>query len=70
MKIKVKVYLEEKDTEELVELKGNKVKDVLDKLNIDSGIVIVANKDNEVVTGDYVLGEDERIKINPVISGG
>ena len=44
--MKIKVYLEEKDKEEFVEIDGFKVKDVLDKLNIDSGIVIIANKDN------------------------
>jgi len=68
--MKIKVYLEEKDKEEFVEIDGFKVKDVLDKLNIDSGIVIIANKDNELVTNDYILEEDEGIKIIPVISGG
>ena len=68
--MKIKVYLEEKDKEEFVEIDGFKVKDVLDKLNIDSGIVIIANKDNELVTNDYILEEDEEIKIIPVISGG
>ena len=68
--MRIKVYLEEKDKEEFVEIDGFKVKDVLDKLNIDSGIVIIANKDNELVTNDYILEEDEGIKIIPVISGG
>ena len=69
--MKIKVYLEEKDKEEFVELEENsKVRDVLDNLNIDSGIVIIANKHNEVVTVDYVLKDNEEIKIIPVISGG
>ena len=68
--MKIKVYLEEKDKEEFVEIDGDKVNDVLEKLNIDPGIVIVANEDNELVTNDYILEEDEGIKIIPVISGG
>jgi len=68
--MKIKVYLEEKDKEDFVEIDGDKVKDVLEKLNIDSGIVIIANEDNELVTNDYILEEDEEIKIIPVISGG
>ena len=68
--MKIKVYLEEKDKEEFVEIDGFKVNDVLEKLNIDPGIVIVANEDNELVTNDYILEEDEEIKIIPVISGG
>jgi len=68
--MKIKVYLEEKDKEEFVEIDGDKVNDVLEKLNIDPGIVIVANEDNELVTNDYILEEDEEIKIIPVISGG
>ena len=68
--MKIKVYLEEKDKVEFVEIDGDKVNDVLEKLNIDPGIVIVANEDNELVTNDYILEEDEEIKIIPVISGG
>ena len=68
--MKIKVYLEEKDKEEFVEIDGFRVNDVLEKLNIDPGIVIVANEDNELVTNDYILEEDEGIKIIPVISGG
>jgi len=68
--MKIKVYLEEKDKEEFVEIDGFKVNDVLEKLNIDPGIVIIANEDNELVTNDYILEEGEGIKIIPVISGG
>lgn len=69
--MKIKVYLEEKDKEEFVELEENsRVRDVLNNLNIDPGIVIIANKHNEVVTVDYVLKDNEEIKIIPVISGG
>ena len=68
--MKIKVYLEEKDKEEFVEIDGFRVNDVLEKLNIDPGIVIIANEDNELVTNDYILEEGEGIKIIPVISGG
>ncbi|MBS3145922.1 MoaD/ThiS family protein [Candidatus Woesearchaeota archaeon] len=69
--MKVKVYLEQKDKEEIVNLDNNSnIKSLLEKLKINSGTVITANSNNELVTDNYVIKNNERIKIIPVISGG
>lgn len=61
------VYLEREN--KTVEVKELNVKEILKKLNINSTTVIVA-KNNELITEDAKLSQDDKIKILPVISGG
>jgi len=48
---------------------GRKVRDVLVDLDIDPDTVLVI-RERELLTGEDVVGADDRIEIRPVISGG
>ncbi|MBI2508067.1 MoaD/ThiS family protein [Candidatus Woesearchaeota archaeon] len=61
------VYLERED--KMIKVNELNVKDILKKLNINPTTVIIA-RNNELITEDAVLSENDKIKILPVISGG
>ena len=61
------VYLEREG--KTVKVKNLQVKKILEELKINPTTVIVA-KNNELITEDAVLSENDKIKILPVISGG
>jgi sulfur carrier protein ThiS len=64
----VKVRLRNPDRE--VEIAGGrKVRDVLGEMDIDPDTVLVI-RDRELLTGEDLLGTDDRIEVRPVISGG
>jgi sulfur carrier protein ThiS len=64
----VKVRLRNPDRE--VETAGDrKVRDVLLEMDIDPDTVLVI-RDRELLTGENLLGGEDRIEIRPVISGG
>jgi sulfur carrier protein len=63
----MKVYIEREDRE--LKIKAKTVKEVLQKLKINPVTVIVA-KNNELVTDDTKLHDNDEIKIISVISGG
>jgi sulfur carrier protein len=48
---------------------GRRVRDVLSDLRIDPDSVLVIRK-RELLTRDERVGEDDRLEIRPVISGG
>lgn len=53
-----------------VEVVGpGRVKDVLKKLGIQPETVLAIRND-ELLTGDALLGEDDTIELRPVMSGG
>jgi sulfur carrier protein len=64
----VKVRLRNPDRE-LQLAGGRKVRDVLQDLGIDPDTVLVI-RDRELLTREDRVGEDDRIEIRPVISGG
>jgi len=63
----MKVYIEREDRE--LKIKAKTVKEVLQKLKINPVTVIVA-KNNELVTDDTTLNDNDEVKIISVISGG
>jgi sulfur carrier protein len=64
----VKVFIRNPDRE--VELRGDrKVRDLLSELSIDPDTVLVI-RDRTLVTREERLGDDDRVEIRPVISGG
>ncbi|QQG38628.1 MAG: MoaD/ThiS family protein [Candidatus Woesearchaeota archaeon] len=67
--MEVIAYLEKDSREEKVSLKGNKVKDLLEKLGLDSEVVLVS-KNGELITEDFLLEDKDEVKILPVVSGG
>jgi sulfur carrier protein ThiS len=48
---------------------GRRVRDVLSDLRIDPDSVLVI-RERELLTRDERVGEDDRLEIRPVISGG
>jgi sulfur carrier protein ThiS len=48
---------------------GRRVRDVLSDLRIDPDTVLVI-RERELLTRDDRVGEDDRVEIRPVISGG
>lgn len=48
---------------------GRRVRDVLSDLGIDPDSVLVI-RERELLTRDERVGEDDRLEIRPVISGG
>jgi sulfur carrier protein ThiS len=64
----VKVVIRNPDRE--VEVAGSrKVRDLLSELNIDPDTVLVI-RDRTLVTREERLGDEDRVEIRPVISGG
>ncbi|MDP8012663.1 MAG: MoaD/ThiS family protein [Nanoarchaeota archaeon] len=51
-------------------LNGNKVKDLLTKLNLTDDAVIIINKKGEILTSDRNLKEGEELTVIEVFSGG
>ncbi len=64
----MKVFIEKEQKELEINFSG-KIKELFEKLNIDSETHL-AVKNNELVTEDEDVSEDEYVKIIPVVSGG
>lgn len=63
----MKIFIEKEDRE--VEVKSKIIRDILKELEINiTTVMVVAN--GELVLEDYVVKEDDEVKIIPVISGG
>ncbi len=68
--MKVTVFFDRENKEKTVELERNMiVKDLLAKMNINPVTVIVSRDDN-IITEDEQLKENDKIKMFSVISGG
>ena len=68
--MQVTVFFDKENKEKKVELDSNAlVKDLLSKMNINSVTVIVSRDDN-IITEDEKLEENDKIKLFSVISGG
>jgi len=63
----MKVYIERED--KTVEVKAKNVKEILNKLKINSNSVLVA-RNKELVTEDCELKDSDKIEILSVVSGG
>ena len=63
----MKVYIER--TNEYKEVEANTIKEVLEKLKINSTTVLIS-KNNELVTEDAKINDKDEIKLLSVISGG
>lgn len=65
--MRIKVYIEAQDKTRTVNAKS--IREILQKLKVNPTTVIVV-KDNEVITEEAKLKENDRIKLLSVISGG
>ncbi len=68
--VRVRVKIIDTDQEWLVEAEnGAKIRDVLEKLDLNPEEYIVS-RNGEVVSEDEEVGEDDLIILYPVVSGG
>lgn len=68
--MKVKLFIQRLDKEAYLEIKDNsKVIDLLKQLKIDHTTVLVS-RNNELITEDVTLKNNDNLKILSVISGG
>lgn len=65
----MKVYLEKEQKELELTFKGKTVKELLKQINVNSETVIIV-RDNEVLTLDNSITNEDDIKLLSVISGG
>ncbi|MFW6024943.1 MAG: MoaD/ThiS family protein [Candidatus Woesearchaeota archaeon] len=64
----VKIYIEREDERKEFEFEG-KVSNLLKKLNIKQEEVIII-KDNEIITSDREIKNEDSLKLLSVLSGG
>ena len=67
--MELEVFIEKEQITKKVSLKDNSVKDLLKELNINQETVLVT-RNNEVLTEDEILNNNDKIEILSVISGG
>lgn len=68
--MKLKLHIQRSNKEMELEIKDNsKVIDVLKQLKIDNTTVLIS-RNNELITEDVILKNDDDLKILSVISGG
>ena len=65
--MKINVFLEREDKEETVNV--NSITEIFEKLNVNKDTVLLV-KNNELITEDEPLNENDEIKLLSVISGG
>ena len=65
--MKIKVFIERQNVNKVIDVKA--ISNIFDKLNIDRNTVLII-RNNELLTGDESLNENDEIKLLSVISGG
>ncbi len=69
-KIKVKIYIDRENRNEVVELDNNiEVDSLLKKLNINP-VTVIVSRNNELILEYEKLNDNDEIRILSVISGG
>ncbi len=69
-KIKVKIYIDRENRNKILELGNNmKVRNLLEKLNINP-VTVIVSRNNELILEDEELKNNDEIRILSVISGG
>ena len=68
--MKINVFIDRENKEKSIELDANSsIKDLLSKLNINPVTVIVSRNDN-IITEDEKVNDNDKINLISVISGG
>ena len=67
--MRIKVFNEKENHHQTVEFLGTDLKELLKQININSETVLIV-KNNEVVTIDEPLQDNDDVKLLSVISGG
>lgn len=68
--MKINVFYDREKKEKTIELTNNSsVKDLLAKMKINP-VVVIASRDNNIITEDEKLEDKDKIRIISVISGG
>jgi len=68
--MQINIFFERENKSKKIELNQNSsVKDLLGKLKINP-VTVIAARDNELITENEKLRDNDNIKIIPVVSGG
>ena len=68
--MKIQVFYDKEKKEKTVEVDKNiTVKDLLKKININP-VTVIVSKDNNIITEDEKLNDNDKISLISVISGG
>jgi sulfur carrier protein len=68
--MQIQIFLDRKKEEKTVEVDENtSVKDLLTKINVNP-VTVIVSKDNNILTEDEKLNDNDKIKLISVISGG
>ena len=68
--MQISVFFDRENKEKTVKVDGNaSVKDLLNKMNVNP-VTVIVSRDNNIITEDEKLNNNDKIRLISVISGG
>ena len=68
--MQISVFYDRENKEKTVKVDGNaSVKDLLNKMNVNP-VTVIVSRDNNIITEDEKLNNNDKIRLISVISGG
>ena len=68
--MQISVFFDRENKEKIIEVGGNaSVKDLLNKMNVNP-VTVIVSRDNNIITEDEKLNNNDKIRLISVISGG
>ncbi len=68
--MQISVFFDRENKEKTIEVGGNaSVKDLLNKMNVNP-VTVIVSRDNNIITEDEKLNNNDKIRLISVISGG
>ena len=68
--MQISVFFDKENKEKTIEVGGNaSVKDLLNKMNVNP-VTVIVSRDNNIITEDEKVNDNDKIRLFSVISGG
>ena len=68
--MQISVFFDRENKEKTIEVGGNaSVKDLLNKMNVNP-VTVIVSRDNNIITEDEKVNDNDKIRLFSVISGG
>ena len=68
--MQISVFFDRENKEKIIEVGGNaSVKDLLNKMNVNP-VTVIVSRDNNIITEDEKVNDNDKIRLFSVISGG
>ncbi len=68
--MQISIFFDRENKEKTIEVEGNaSVKDLLDRMNINP-VTVIVSRDNNIITEDEKVNDNDKIRLFSVISGG